>query len=48
MSALDYGVIAAVIVLAVLALRSLRKHKGCGECSGCPYHENCGKKKKRD
>lgn len=50
MRPVDYGIIAVLLVLVVLAFRYSYRHRNeaCGHnCSSCPYHTSCTKKKKK-
>lgn len=40
------GIIAAALICAVIYIV---KHRGncCGSCTGCPYHNECGKDKNK-
>ncbi|MCX7615496.1 MAG: FeoB-associated Cys-rich membrane protein [Clostridiales bacterium] len=46
MNYVDYAAIAIILLLIYFAFKKIRKKKGCGECSSCPYHNGCEKKEK--
>lgn len=42
MQIIDYILLAAVVLLAVLALWHMRQHKN--GCAGCKYYDSCKKR----
>ncbi|XOQ45256.1 MAG: FeoB-associated Cys-rich membrane protein [Clostridium sp.] len=50
MSFTDIAILLVVALLFFVAARYVWKHKGSscgGDCSACPYHQQCSKKQKK-
>lgn len=49
MGFLDYLILAAILVLAVFAVRYALKHRNkcCGDCSNCSQCQSCNREEKK-